>query len=111
MEGIPAEELVEYFASAAEGLDFLHSKHVFHRDIKPDNILLVNGHAKVADFGLARAGPAGHVGVIRRHAGVHGPGGLGREVPPSKRSVQPGDRPTPSFASAAGRSTARTSSS
>jgi serine/threonine protein kinase len=54
--GIPVEELVGYFASAADGLDFLHSKHVFHRDIKPDNILLVNGHAKVADFGLARAG-------------------------------------------------------
>src|SRR5262249_37830095 len=55
MQGVPAEELVRYFTSAAEGLDFLHSKHVFHRDIKPDNILLVNGHAKVADFGLARA--------------------------------------------------------
>jgi serine/threonine protein kinase len=53
--GVTAEELVPYFTSAAEGLDFLHSKHVFHRDIKPDNILLVNGHAKVADFGLARA--------------------------------------------------------
>jgi len=53
--GVPAEEMVPYFQSAAEGLDFLHTKQVFHRDIKPDNILLVNGHAKVADFGLARA--------------------------------------------------------
>jgi serine/threonine protein kinase len=54
-DGVPAEELVGYFASAADGLDFLHTKQVFHRDIKPDNILIINGHAKVADFGLARA--------------------------------------------------------
>jgi hypothetical protein len=53
--GIAADELIRSFASAADGIDFLHSKQVFHRDIKPDNILLVNGHAKVADFGLARA--------------------------------------------------------
>ena len=44
-----------YFTSAADGLDFLHSRRVFHRDVKPDNILLMNGHAKLADFGLARA--------------------------------------------------------
>jgi len=55
-EGVAAEELLRYFASAAEGLDFLHAKRVFHRDIKPDNILIINGHAKLADFGLARAG-------------------------------------------------------
>ena len=54
-EGIPPEELVTYIESAAGGLDFLHSKNVFHRDVKPDNILLAAGHAKVADFGLARA--------------------------------------------------------
>ena len=54
-QGLPAKELVDYFQSAASGIDFLHARKVFHRDIKPDNILLVNGHAKLADFGLARA--------------------------------------------------------
>jgi serine/threonine protein kinase len=52
--GIPLSELLMYFADAAEGLDFLHTRKVFHRDVKPDNILLLHGHAKVADFGLAR---------------------------------------------------------
>ena len=54
LPGIPRDELLMYFADAAEGLDFLHAHKVFHRDIKPDNILLLHGHAKVADFGLAR---------------------------------------------------------
>jgi serine/threonine protein kinase len=51
--GIPEGELIGYIREAAEGLDFLHSRHVVHRDVKPDNILVLNGHAKVADFGLA----------------------------------------------------------
>ncbi len=54
LPGIPRNELLMYFADAAEGLDFLHTRKVFHRDIKPDNVLLLHGHAKVADFGLAR---------------------------------------------------------
>lgn len=54
LPGVPRDELLMYFADAAEGLDFLHSRKVFHRDIKPDNIMLLQGHAKVADFGLAR---------------------------------------------------------
>ena len=52
---IPVEELFRYIAEAAEGLDFLHSQKITHRDVKPDNILILHGHAKVADFGLARA--------------------------------------------------------
>jgi serine/threonine protein kinase len=54
LTGIPVEELLRYFAEAAEALDYLHSKHVMHRAVKPQNILTLKGHAKVADFGLAR---------------------------------------------------------
>jgi hypothetical protein len=52
--GVPAEELVPIFEQAAEGLDYLHAQHVTHRDVKPENVLLTKGYAKVADFGLAR---------------------------------------------------------
>ncbi|XP_068605835.1 cyclin-dependent kinase 6 [Brachionichthys hirsutus] len=38
-----------------QGLDFLHTNMVVHRDLKPDNILVSSqGEVKIADFGLAR---------------------------------------------------------
>ena len=54
LPGIPEPELFRYFSEAAEGLDYLHEQKITHRDVKPDNILILRGHAKVADFGLAR---------------------------------------------------------
>jgi hypothetical protein len=53
LPGIPRPELLGYVREAAEALDYLHAQRVSHRDINPQNILLQQRHAKVADFGLA----------------------------------------------------------
>lgn len=37
------------------GLEFAHTKEITHRDIKPDNIRIIDGnHVKIMDFGIAR---------------------------------------------------------
>jgi serine/threonine protein kinase len=58
-EGIPIDELLVYFRESAEALDYLHGENVIHRDVKPANIMLVRGHAKIGDFGTARLRPSG----------------------------------------------------
>jgi serine/threonine protein kinase len=48
-------EALRIACHVADALAYAHSKQTIHRDIKPANILLSDGHAIVADFGIARA--------------------------------------------------------
>ncbi len=52
---LPIDEAVRLIAEVADGLHYAHAQGFVHRDIKPDNILLSQGHAVIADFGVARA--------------------------------------------------------
>ncbi len=38
----------------ADALHYAHGEGVIHRDVRPENILLEQGHALVGDFGIAR---------------------------------------------------------
>ena len=69
LEGKPVSQLIEERSTMAltdklnivvqvcDGLQYAHNRNpqIIHRDIKPANvILLVDGHAKIVDFGIAR---------------------------------------------------------
>jgi serine/threonine-protein kinase len=52
---LPVEDAVRITREVALALDFAHRHGIIHRDVKPENILLVDDQALVADFGIGRA--------------------------------------------------------
>jgi CHASE2 domain-containing sensor protein len=49
---LPVKDCLRIGINLCESLDFLHQQGMAHRDIKPQNIIFVNGQPKLADLGL-----------------------------------------------------------
>ncbi len=52
---LPVSEAVRILRDIVDALAHAHREGVVHRDIKPDNVLLSDRHARVTDFGVAKA--------------------------------------------------------
>ena len=53
---LSVDEAVDITSQACNGLDYAHRNGVFHRDVKPGNLLINTDHVvKLADFGIAKA--------------------------------------------------------
>jgi serine/threonine protein kinase len=65
--GLPHAEAQFHLGCVLTGLEFLHTNDIVHRDLKPENVLLDRqGYARLADFGTAKAIPAGEKSLTLR---------------------------------------------
>ena len=67
---LPIAEAIRVLREVVDALAYAHRNGVVHRDIKPDNILLSEGHAVITDFGVAKAVSASSGGSSLTSLGV-----------------------------------------
>jgi len=86
--GIGRDELLNHVRDAADALDYMSEQHSLqHLDVKPENLLLVGGRIKVADFGLVKDIQEATASMMGGLTPVYAPPEV-FEGSPSKRSDQ-----------------------
>lgn len=60
---MPLETALEHASAMLDGVDHLHRNGLNHRDLKPGNVLFVDGRLKLADVGLATHDDVGSAGT------------------------------------------------
>lgn len=63
MGRLPVADCLQIGLDVVSGLARLHQQGLVHRDVKPGNIIFVNGRAKLADIGLVSIGGEGRTFV------------------------------------------------
>jgi len=51
---LPEQKVKHYMYEMLKALDYMHRNGIFHRDVKPENLLLVDDEIKLADLGSCR---------------------------------------------------------
>ncbi|MHB1845950.1 MAG: protein kinase domain-containing protein [Deltaproteobacteria bacterium] len=66
--GLPERQALAYAAQVADALAAVHERQVVHRDVKPSNIVRLEGReqVKLMDFGVAHLGAGGEAGPRRK---------------------------------------------
>ncbi len=86
---LPVKEAIRIAQEVADGLDFAHRSGIVHRDVKPENILFLDGHAVITDFGIARCSDGSDDSLTAVGMAVGTPEYMSPEQASGERDLQP----------------------